>query len=78
MSPSWKFQAPHTTSTGSPPASTVDPPDAVRPGDGADLEDACQHDVTEALPDAHDLLDDEAEVVEGRRQRRRGRPRRGR
>ena len=45
-----------------------DPADAIGAGDGADLEHTGQDDVAEALPHVLDLLDDEAEVVEGRRQ----------
>ena len=64
-SPTAKFQAPQTTSSGSAPASTSHEADLVGAGYRVDGGHARHEHVVEAL--AHDLdrVDDEAQVVEG-------------
>ena len=69
--PTSKFIAPQTISSGPSPASTDDQANAVGALDGADLVDSRDDHVLEALAHALDALDDEAQVVEGRRAARR-------
>ena len=64
-SPTSKFRAPHTISSGSRAGIDDDQADPVGALDGPDLEHSAHHDVAEALADVLDALDDQPQIVEG-------------